>query len=52
MAKLSGQSCGDFQPVHICSFTPLLFEDRLSTQTRQTGPRKQPQKSRTVNHWQ
>jgi len=47
MAKLSGQSCGDFQPGGACPFTPLPFEDRLSTQARQTGLRNKPQEKHT-----
>jgi len=47
MAKPSGQLCGDSSRVDTCPFTPLPIEDRLSTQARQTGSRKQPQEKQT-----
>jgi len=33
--------------VDTCPFTPLPFEEQLSTRACQTGPRKQPQENQT-----
>jgi len=41
-----------YSQMDTCPFTPLPFEDHLSTQARQAGLRNKPRKSKPVNHWQ
>jgi len=47
MAKLYGQTCGDFSPMNTYPVTLMPIKDHLSTQAHQTGLRNKPQENQT-----